>query len=200
MYICVDFIQGAFTESKPSPRCNYTPFPPMKLMTSQSLPPSSVSDVMIMSQSIDLAGLTPRKNSLTLHYFLAWTLIKVTKSPLPTPLVFTQNKSTTHPRIGLGLGSLLTPSKTASPLVFFPATLAWTRAMPAFKRKPSGHLLAKSHSYIFIFFLTWWSTMSIFPRTILSCKEWPFTRKDLARAKAKLSIIFKKCSNEYKIV
>ena len=46
-------------------------------------------------------------------------LIKVTKSPLPT-----QNKSATLPRIGLALGSLLTPSKTASPLVFFPATLA----------------------------------------------------------------------------
>ena len=29
------------------------------------------------------------------------------KSTLPTPLVFTQNKSATHPRIGLGLGSLL---------------------------------------------------------------------------------------------
>ena len=43
----------------------------------------------------------------------------MTKSPLPTPLVFTQNKEATHPRIGLGLGSLLTPSKTASPLIFF---------------------------------------------------------------------------------
>ena len=43
----------------------------------------------------------------------------MTKSPLPTPLVLTQNKRTTHPRIGLGLGSLLTPSKTASPLFFF---------------------------------------------------------------------------------
>ena len=71
----------------------------------------------------------------------------MTKSPLLTPLVFTQNKSATHPRIGLGLGSLLTPSKTASSLVFFPATLAWTRAMPVFKRKLSGHLLAKSHRY-----------------------------------------------------
>ena len=43
----------------------------------------------------------------------------MTKSPLPTLLVFTQNKEATHPRIGLGLGSQLTPSKTASPLFFF---------------------------------------------------------------------------------
>ena len=43
----------------------------------------------------------------------------MTKSPLLTPLVFTQNKSATHPRIGLGLDSLLTPSKTASSLGFF---------------------------------------------------------------------------------
>ena len=48
------------------------------------------------------------------------TVIKVTKSPLPTPppfLVFTQKKESTHPRIDLGLGSLLTPSKTPSPLL-----------------------------------------------------------------------------------
>ena len=96
----------------------------MKLMTIQSLPPSSASSVMIMSHSIDLAGLARRKNSLTLHCFLNETPIKVEKSPLPTPPVFTQNKDATHPRIDLGLGSLLTPSRTASLLVFFPATLA----------------------------------------------------------------------------
>ena len=72
----------------------------------------------------------------------------MTKSALPTPLVFTQNKEATHPRIGLGQGTQLTPSKTASPLVFFPARLAWTRAMPVFKRKLSWHLLAKSHRHI----------------------------------------------------
>ena len=46
--------------------------------------------------------------------------------------------------MGLGLGSQLTPSKTASPLVFCP--LHW--------RKLSGHLLAKSHKshrYIYIY-------------------------------------------------
>ena len=36
------------------------PTPPMKLMTSQSLPPSSTSSVMIMSHRIDLAGLSSR--------------------------------------------------------------------------------------------------------------------------------------------
>ena len=72
----------------------------------------------------------------------------MTKSPLPTPLVLTQNKKATHPWIGLGLGSQLTPSKTASPLFFFLATLAWTRAMPVFKQKlNSGHFLAKSHRH-----------------------------------------------------
>ena len=104
---------------QPSPRSNYSPSPPMKLMTSQSLPPSSASSVMIMSHRIDLAGLACRKNSLTLHCFLAWNSNQSDKISPPYPLVFTQNKSATHPRIGLGLGSLLTPSKTVSPLVFF---------------------------------------------------------------------------------
>ena len=55
---------------RPSLRSNYSPSPPMKLMTSQSLPPSSASSVMIMSHRIDLAGLGHRKNYLTLHCFL----------------------------------------------------------------------------------------------------------------------------------
>ena len=37
----------------------------------------------------------------------------------------------------------------SKPPGFFPATLAWTQAMPVFKRKLSGHLLAKSHRYTF---------------------------------------------------
>ena len=45
--------------------------PPMKLMTSQSLPPSSASSVwVIMSYRIDLAVLGHRKNYLSLHCFL----------------------------------------------------------------------------------------------------------------------------------
>ena len=51
---------------------------------------------MIMTQSIDLAGLAHRKNSLTLH--CKETLIKVTKFPLPTPLLSTHKKATQPPR------------------------------------------------------------------------------------------------------
>ena len=47
-----------------SPRSHYSPSPPMKLMTSESLPPSSASSVMIMSHRIDLAGLGHRKSVL----------------------------------------------------------------------------------------------------------------------------------------
>ena len=128
---------------QPSPRSTYSPSPPMKLMTSQSLPRSSASSVMIVSHSFDLAGLVHKKNSLTLHCLLTWNSNQSDKISPPYPLVVGHNKSATHPRIGLGLGSLLTPSKTASPLVFFPATMDWTRAMPVFKQKLSGHLLAK---------------------------------------------------------
>ena len=53
-----------------NPRNHYLPSPPLKLMTSQSLPPSSGSSVMIISHRIDLAGLGHSKNSLTLHCFL----------------------------------------------------------------------------------------------------------------------------------
>ena len=65
----------------------------MKLLTSQSLPPSSASSVMIMSHSIDLAELAQRKISLTLLCYLTKTLIKVTKPPLPTLLVYTQGRA-----------------------------------------------------------------------------------------------------------
>ena len=65
----------------------------MKLLTSQSLPPSSASSVMIMSHSIDLAELAQRKISLTLQCYLTKTLIKVTNSPLPTLLVYTQGRA-----------------------------------------------------------------------------------------------------------
>ena len=136
---------------RPSPGSNYSASPPMKLMTSQSFPQSFASSVMIMSHRNDLAGLARRKNFLTLHYFLTWNSDQSDKISLPYPLVFTQKKEATHPRIGLGLGSLLTPRKTPSPQFFFSATLAWTLAMPVFKRKLSGHLLAKSHRYTYIY-------------------------------------------------
>ena len=81
----------------------------------------------------------------------------MTKSPLPTPLVSTQSKEATHPRIGLGLGSQLTPSKMASPLVFF--QLHWLEH--GHQRKLSGHFLAKSHIHkyknwsISLFIIQW---------------------------------------------
>ena len=70
-YLCGFYTRLLYwVSSQPSPRSNYSPSPPMKLMTSQSLPPSSASSVMIMSHSIDLASQAQWKNSLTWHCFL----------------------------------------------------------------------------------------------------------------------------------
>ena len=52
------------------PRSKNSPSPSMTLMTSQLIPPSSASSIMIISQSIDLAGLAHRERSLTLQCFL----------------------------------------------------------------------------------------------------------------------------------
>ena len=106
---------------QPSPRRNYSASPPMRLMTTQSLPPSSASSVIIMSHSIDFAGLARRKNSLTLHCSLTWNSNQNDKFSPPYPHWFSHKTSQppTHPRIGLSLSSLLTPNKTASPVVFF---------------------------------------------------------------------------------
>ena len=118
----------------------------MKLMTSQSLPPSSASSVMIMSHSIDLAGLAHRKNSLTLHCFPTWNSNQSDKlSPLYPPGFHT--KQVSHPlrnRPGLSADTL----KDSKPPGFF--RLHWL-VMPMFKQKLSGHLLAKSHRYIYIY-------------------------------------------------
>ena len=134
---------------QPSPRSNYSTSPPMKLMTSQSLPPSSASSVMIMSHRIDLAGLGYRKNSPTLHCFLTWNSIQSDKISPPTPLVFTQNKEATHPRIGLGLSSLPTPSKTPSPLFFFRLHWLEHRRCPCSSENLAG-TFQQSHTDIFI--------------------------------------------------
>ena len=91
----------------------------------------------IMSHRIDFAGLAHRKNSLTLHRFLTWNSIQSDKISPPCPPGL-HKKQVSHPptdRSGPGLG------------YWHPATLAWTWAMPVFKRKLSGHLLAKSHRY-----------------------------------------------------
>ena len=54
-----------------SPRSKNSPSPFMTLMTSQLIPPpSSASSILIISQSIDLAGLAHRERSLTLQCFL----------------------------------------------------------------------------------------------------------------------------------
>ena len=111
-------------------------------MTSQSLSPSSASRVMIMSHCIDLACLGHRKNSLTLHCFLTENSNQSDKISPPYPPGFHTKQGTTHPWIGLGLGSQLTPSKTPSPLFFFSITV--------FKRKLSRHPSAKSHRYLTI--------------------------------------------------
>ena len=105
---------------------------PITRMNSQPLPPSSASIVMIMSHSIEVAGLAHRKNCLT-HSAAFWLepLIKVTKSPVFTPLRLTQ-KEARQPLtvfIGLDLDSLLTTSKTPRSLVFF--RLHWLERCPS---------------------------------------------------------------------
>ena len=130
---------------QPSPRSNYSPSPPMKLMTSQSLPPSSASSVMIMGHSIDLAGLAHRKNSLTLHCFLTWNSNQSDKISPPYPPGFGRNQVSQTPTDRSGPGLSADIARWQAPGNFFLARLAWTRAMPMFKWKLGRHLLAKSH-------------------------------------------------------
>ena len=137
--ICVDFIQGACTRSLDSQvqGASTSPSPPMTLTTSQSLPPQALLVVLsLWGHSIDLAGLAHRKNSLTLHCFLSWNSNQSDKISPPYPLVLTQSKSATHPQSGLGLGSLLTPNKTVSPLVFF--RLHWLERCPCSSENLAG--------------------------------------------------------------
>ena len=133
---------------QPSPRNNYSPSPPMKLMSSQSLPPSSARSVLIISHSIDLAGQAQKKNSLTLYCFLTWNSNQSDKISPPYSPDF-DTKQVSHPpmdRSGPGLSA--DTQQDGKPPSFFPATLAWT------KQKLSGHCLAKSHRYFFFFFCT----------------------------------------------
>ena len=72
--------------SGPNPRIKNSHSPPMTLMTSQSLPPSSAISIMIISQSMDLAGLAHGENSLTLHCFLTKnTYQSILSSPYQIP-------------------------------------------------------------------------------------------------------------------
>ena len=85
---------GVFRRS--IPRSHYSPSPPMKLMTSQSLPQSSASSVMIMSHHIDLACLGHRKNYLTSHCFLTENSSQSDKISSPYPPGF-HTKQESHP-------------------------------------------------------------------------------------------------------
>ena len=143
VYLCGVHTRYLHSVSRqPSPRSKFSPYRPMTLMTSQSLPLSSASSVMIMCHSIALGGLAHKKNSLTLQCFLTWNSNQSDKiSPDPYPLGFHTKQVSHSPTDRSGPG--LTPSKTASFFFsfFFSATLAWTR-------KVSERLLAKSHRYI----------------------------------------------------
>ena len=144
----IEYCQFPTVSRLPSPRSNYSASPPMKLiMTSQSLPPSSASSVMIMSHSIDLAGLAHRKNSLTLHCFLTWNSNQSDKISPPYPPGF-HTKQGSHPpmdRSGPGLSA--DTQQDSKPPGFFSGYTGLNTG--DFKRKRSGHLLAKSHRYTF---------------------------------------------------
>ena len=137
IYLCGFHTRCLYWVSRqPSPRSNYLPSPPMKLTTSQSLPPSSASSVMIMSHSIDLAGLAHLKNSLTLHCFLTWNSNQSDKISPPCLAGF-RTKQVSHP-----------PTERSGPRVS-----ADTQGDARVQEK--GHLLAKSHRHILnIFQLT----------------------------------------------
>ena len=145
-HICVDFIQGACTKSLVSQVQGATTHPPhpWSLWLVNHFPQALLVVLWLWVTALIWLAKPSGKIPWLGTAFWHQTLIKICP---PYPLVFTQNNSATHPRIGLGLGSPLTPSKTASPLVFFPAIMAWTQEMPVFKQKLSGHLLAKSHRY-----------------------------------------------------
>ena len=108
IYLCGFHTRCPYWVSRqPSPRSNYSPSSPMKLMTSQSLPPRTASSVMIMSHRIDLAGLACRKNSLTLNFFLTWNSNQSDKISPPYPPVF-HTKQVSYPptdRSGNGLSA-----------------------------------------------------------------------------------------------
>ena len=119
VYLCGFHTRYLHSVSRqPSPRSKFSPSRPMTLMTSQSLPFSSASSVMIMCHSIALDGLAQRKNSFTLQCFLTWNSNQSDKnSPDPYPLGFDTKQGSKSPTNLSGPG--LTPSKTASFFFFF---------------------------------------------------------------------------------
>ena len=105
MYICLDFTQGACTESLDSQVQETTTHPPHPW--SLWLVISSTSSVMIMSHTIDLAGLAHRKNSLTMSCFLTWNSNQSDKISPPYSPDF-DTKQVGHPptdRSGPGLSA-----------------------------------------------------------------------------------------------
>ena len=85
------------------PRSKNSPFPSMRLMTSQLIPPpSSASSILIISQSIDLAGLAHRERSLTLQCFLTWNSVQSEKI-YPSYLFYfrLKKRAASHPQLGL---------------------------------------------------------------------------------------------------
>ena len=119
--LCLDFIQGACTESLDGQLQGAITHPPhpWSLWLVNHFPQALLVVLWLWVTALIWLALATGKILWLCTAFWHKTLTKVTKSPLSTPLVFTQNKEATHPRIGPGLGSQLTPIKTASPLVFF---------------------------------------------------------------------------------
>ena len=68
----------------------------------------------------------------------------VSKQPPSYPTSFDPQASSTHPLLEQSLGYPAVPTKKSIPLLF--STLDWPGA--GGRRKPSGHVLTKSHRYI----------------------------------------------------
>ena len=118
--VWVDFTQGACTQSLDSQAQGAPTRPPhpWSLWLVNHFPHPLLVVLWLWVTALIWLGWPTGKFLWLCTTFWLETLIKVTKSSLSTPLVLTQNKRVTHPRLGLGLGSLLTPSKTANPLFF----------------------------------------------------------------------------------
>ena len=153
IYLCGFHTRCLYWVSRwPSPRSNYSASLPMKLMTNQSLPPSSASSVMIMSHSIDLAGLAHRKNSLTLQCFLTWRSSQSGKISPPYLSGFHTKQGSHPPTDKSGPGLSADTQQDSKPPGFF--RLHWlehARLTVTFKRKLSGHLSFRKITQIYIF-------------------------------------------------
>ena len=149
LYIWLDLTQGACTYSVDSLRRKNSSSlgHPWHLWLVYPPPPPPEASNMIMSQSMHLAGLTHGEKSLTLSCFPTWGSNQSDKiSPPQCLLLLTQKRLATHPLLGLGLSSLI------SPLDFF----GYPGLMPVFKQKLRGHLLANLHRCIGLYLFRNW--------------------------------------------